>query len=181
MLQASPLVTADELARNPAYESCELDEGRLVQVSPVNVDHGRAVVRIGALLLHHVESRQLGVVLTETGFTLASNPDTVRAPDVAFVRRARVAAIDTGRFVMGPPDVAIEVRSFRDTPRSIRRRTDQYLRHGTAVVVNVDLVARCVTVHRRLGMAVTLQERGDVLDLRDAVDGFQCTLDRILN
>ena len=39
------------------------------------------------LLTQHVKAHKLGAVGTEVGFKLASNPDTVRAPDVSFIRR----------------------------------------------------------------------------------------------
>jgi hypothetical protein len=50
---------------------------------------------LGLILGNHVRTRQLGLVYAaETGFLLTRDPDTVRAPDVAFVARERAVGID---------------------------------------------------------------------------------------
>ena len=93
MHEATRLVTAEELERRPDLR-CELVEGRLVEISPVNLDHGRLVLQLGALLNAHLRGRSLGIVGAEIGFKLASDPDTVRGPDIAFVRQERVPGRD---------------------------------------------------------------------------------------
>jgi hypothetical protein len=43
----------------------------------------------------HVEAHDLGrVYAAETGFKLESDPDTVRAPDVAFIAKHRVPEVE---------------------------------------------------------------------------------------
>ena len=76
------LVTAEEFARMPEddLDRYELVEGRLVRMTPVNADHGRTVAQITYLLKAHLKNRPAGIAVVETGFTLASNPDTVRRP-----------------------------------------------------------------------------------------------------
>src|SRR6478672_9366656 len=109
------LVTAEELEKFPDDDyRYELVEGRVVRMSPVGYRHGRIVVRIAVLLSGHVERHQLGVVLTDVGFKLASNPDTVRGTDLAFIRQARLPAQDLPGFWEGPPDLVIEVLSPDD-------------------------------------------------------------------
>jgi Uma2 family endonuclease len=47
-----------------------------------------------------------------TDFTLATDPDTVRAPDVAFVSRERIEAVgEVEGYWPGAPDLAVEVIS----------------------------------------------------------------------
>ena len=58
-------------------------------MSPTGWEHGRIVAQLLMRLGQDVQSGNLGFVVTEVGFTLKSNPDTVRAPDVAFVRQER--------------------------------------------------------------------------------------------
>ncbi len=71
------LVTAEELERFPDDDDrYELVEGRAVRMSPVGFEHGRIVMRLGTLLVRHAQPRSLGVVVTEAGFKVASNPDT---------------------------------------------------------------------------------------------------------
>jgi Uma2 family endonuclease len=95
----------------------ELVRRELRAMTPAGHPHGRVAMRFGWLLAQHVEENGLGAVYAaETGFVLESNPDTVRAPDVAFVRRGRVEEVgETAEFFPGPPDLAVEVVSPGDT------------------------------------------------------------------
>src|SRR6476660_1973392 len=91
MFEHGALVTAEELERYSSDDRrSELVRGRIVRRSPAGGEHGHVVVRLIGVLDRHVRARALGFVLTEVGFKLASDPDTVRAPDVAFVRRDRI-------------------------------------------------------------------------------------------
>jgi Uma2 family endonuclease len=85
----------------------ELVRGELRTVNPAGHPHGRVAMRFGWPLAQHVEENGLGAVYAaETGLVLESNPDTVRAPDVAFVRRDRVEEVgETAGFFPGPPDL----------------------------------------------------------------------------
>src|SRR5436190_14597120 len=74
--------------------------------------HGQIQARLAHLLSEFVEARDLGVVLTESGFLLSRNPDTVRGPDVSFVRSDRFDAAEAAHgYIRGAPDLAIEILS----------------------------------------------------------------------
>jgi Uma2 family endonuclease len=69
----------------------ELVEGELKKMEPAGSEHGYVALWFGRLLGNYVKANGLGRVhAAETGFKLASNPDSVRAPDVASVRCERV-------------------------------------------------------------------------------------------
>jgi Uma2 family endonuclease len=123
----------------------------------------------------HVQERGLGAVVTEVGFKLASNPDTVRAPDVAFVRRDRIPTPEPRGFWNGPPDLAVEVLSPDDRPEEVREKLAEYLMHDVPVVVLVDPDTRKINVLRP-GTSELALATGDVLDLGDAVSGFRCNV-----
>jgi Uma2 family endonuclease len=110
------LVTADEFARitDDRYRH-ELVEGRVISMSLPGSRHGVVGTRLAALLWQFVDAHDLGVVITNGGFKLAADPDTVRGPDIAFVCGARVpeAGVPDG-FWPAAPDLAIEVRSPGD-------------------------------------------------------------------
>ena len=110
------LVTAEELERMPEdpVNRYELVEGRLVRMSPVSFDHGRIVTRLSFLLSRHLSDTPSGVVVADVGFKLASNPDTVRGPDIAFLRNDRLPSRGTRGFLSEPPDAVFEVLSPDD-------------------------------------------------------------------
>jgi Uma2 family endonuclease len=178
MHEATHLVTAEEFERMPDFRG-ELVEGRLVEMSPVNLDHGRVVLQLGSLLQRHVREARLGVVGVEVGFKLASNPDTVRGPDIAFMRQDRLATARRRGFVHGSPDLAIEVLSPDDRPGYMRKKIEEYLTRGTSLVVIVNPDKRTVVLHRKAVAATTLSGEDEMLDLDAVIPGFRCTLKQI--
>ena len=73
----------------------ELIRGCLIVSEPPGAKHGSVANRLAFLITKHVEAHDLGrVYAAETGFWIEMNPDTVRAPDVAFVSNARLPEDD---------------------------------------------------------------------------------------
>src|SRR5690349_1239724 len=85
-------MTAEELLELPDDDMRhELVEGELRTMAPAGEGHGWVAMTVGARIFGHVERHDLGrVYAAETGFVLRRAPDTVRAPDVAFVAADRV-------------------------------------------------------------------------------------------
>ena len=113
------IATADDLLAAGDIGRCELVRGELLMMSPAGFEHGVITQRIAAFLHGYVSGnvsgRRLGVVTAaETGFVLARSPDTVRAPDVAFVAESRLPHGRTVGYFEGAPDLAIEVLSPSD-------------------------------------------------------------------
>ena len=177
MVESPDLVTAEELARLPddGYRY-ELVEGRLVRMSPVTFEHGRVVFRIGFLLNRHLEQQPSGVIGTEIGFKLASNPDTVRGPDIAFVKNERVPSRGQRGYFKGAPDLAIEVLSPEDRPGETREKIDGYLERGVSLIVVIDPGDKSATIFRPGAARVRLTSGTDVVDLSDVIPGFSCQL-----
>lgn len=175
MSESRRLVTAEDLEKRPD-DDCryELVEGRVVRMSPVGGVHAGVTAALLVRLTQHCKPRHLGAVVTELGFTLAIDPDTVRAPDVAFIRRERIPATGLPKgFWQGPPDLAVEVLSPGDRLSDVRDKAEEYLRWGARIVLVLDPDERTVTACRRAAPPITL--RGDeVVDLDDVVPGFRC-------
>jgi Uma2 family endonuclease len=179
---ATGVMTARELFQH-SHEPyrAELVAGRLFEMEPAGALHGVVAARICALLCRHVRTHELGVVFgAETGFQLASDPDTVRAPDAGFVTAARVAAIGIpSRFWQGPPDVAFEIVSPGDRRGEVESKTRSWLGAGTAAVVVIDPRRRVATVHRADGSSRTCGG-SEPLDLDDVIGGFAPAVDELL-
>src|SRR6185295_19153014 len=125
MSTAEQLMTADELLRMPDNGfRYELVKGELRKMAPAGHEQGRVAINFTWRLAQHVETNNLGVVYAaETGFKLAANPDTVRAPDVAFVCRNRREEIKSSQgFYPGAPDLAVEAVSPGDTYTEVQEK-----------------------------------------------------------
>ena len=88
------LITADEFLAwpdEPGFRQ-ELIRGEVVTMSLPGWRHGEVALKIGRLIGNYVEASELGkTYAAETGFIVERDPDTVRGPDVAFVRTERLA------------------------------------------------------------------------------------------
>ncbi len=174
-------ITADELLELPVDGfRYDLVKGVLLKMAPAGREHGVLAMRIGWRLAQHVEANDLGEVLAaETGFRLSSDPDTVRAPDVAFVRLERVAeAGETRGFWSGAPDLAVEVVSPGDTYSEVEDKVLDWLDAGTLMVVVVNPRQRTVTLYRSRADIVILT-RNDVLDGQDVVPGWSLPIQEL--
>ena len=174
MVSKPRMVTSEELLEMPDDgHRYELVRGELRKMAPAGYRHGKSAGKINGLLFVHVMANNLGTVPTaETGFLLASGPDLVRVPDVAFVRREReeAAGIMDG-FFPGPPDLAVEVISPNDRYTEVAEKVEDWLNAGTRMVVVVDSRRRVAVVHIPGREPVTLTEQ-DALDGGDVVPGW---------
>ncbi|HEY3830441.1 MAG TPA: Uma2 family endonuclease [Solirubrobacteraceae bacterium] len=166
--------TAEELWTLPDDgQRRELIGGELRVMTPAGAEHGRVASTADRLLGVHVSSG-IGVTFgAETGFVLATDPDTVRAPDAAFVTCAHADAVGrTEKYWPRAPDFAIEVVSPGDSFRDVEAKALAWLGAGTAAVLVLDPARRSATVYRPSG-DVRIHGEGDELDLSDAVPGWR--------
>jgi len=174
MATKTQLMTAEDLLRMPDDGFCyELVRGELRKMAAAGYQHGRISMDISTPLDQHVRAHDLGTVCAaETGFTLASDPDTVRAPDVAFIRRERVTEVgDAAGYWPGAPDLAVEVISPGDTYTEVEEKIFDWLEAGTRMVIVVNPRRRLVTVYRTPADITVLTER-DTLNGGDVVPGW---------
>lgn len=168
-------VTAEELLRMPDDGfRYELVWGELRKTTPAGNIHGRIAMRVAWPLARNVEENQLGTVYaTETGFKLAHDPDTVRAPGVAFIGQERLeAAGEVEGFWPGAPDLAVEVISPGDSYVEVEEKVFDWLEAGTKMVVTVNPRKRSATVYRSL-TDIAVLTNSDVLEGGDIVPDFR--------
>lgn len=171
-MSSKTLLTADELEQMPDDDSVqiELDEGELITMPPAGWEHGRIEMLIGRTLGNYAQQHRLGEVLSgDTGFKLADG--TVRAPDVAFVKRERVAALSGRGFARGAPDLAIEIFSPSDSVRQLMRKVKQYFAAGCHTVWIIYPERRELQILESTGTD-RLLSGGDLLEAPELLPGF---------
>ncbi|HET8712321.1 MAG TPA: Uma2 family endonuclease [Gemmatimonadales bacterium] len=157
----------------------ELVRGRLVVKEPPGYLHGTIVARLCFELVQYVRAHDLGQVVADPGFTLGRNPDTVRAPDVAFVQRSRVPDPLPTAFAELAPDLAVEVLSPHDRPGETLSKIGDWLNAGTRLVWVIDPARRQARVYRQDGTEAVLSETDTLLG-EDVLPGFSCPINAIL-
>jgi Uma2 family endonuclease len=178
---ATRLMTADELWNmRPDGMRHELVRGELRTMAPAGFEHGAVGMRLGAALFAYVEANDLGVVvMAETGFTIQRNPDTVRAPDIAFIRNEKIPAGGLPKkFWTGTPDLVVEVVSPSDRPSEVDDKINNWLQCGAALVWVLNSAKRTMMVYRPdcAARAILVD---DMIDGEDVVPGFKLPLKKI--
>jgi len=172
MATTEPITTAEQLLHASGLGPCELVRGELIMMTPAGFEHGCVEAVLAGILRDFVKTRGTGRVTgAETGFQIARNPDTVRAPDVAFVRAERVPAALPRGFFPGPPDLAVEVLSPDDRAGEVLAKVRDWLEAGCRAVWVVDPKTRTVSVHDSPNRALILAAT-DTLSGGDVLPGF---------
>jgi Uma2 family endonuclease len=176
------LTTANELEAMGSDARFELHQGVLHQMSPSGAHSGMVASNIGFELRSYAREHKLGsVTFGEIGFVLERDPDTVVAPDVAFVRRNRLPdPIPKRGFFLFAPDLVVEVISPTDEPGDIRRKQALYDRVAIPMVWWIDPLRRTISVHVP-GQPVLHPTESDDLDGLHVVPGFSIPLKTIFD
>jgi Uma2 family endonuclease len=174
-------LTADEFAAMPHQGlRLELIRGEIVAMAPAFGDHGSTTMQLSILLGQFVLTHKLGrVYAAETGFLLARNPDTVRAPDVAFIQTSRLTAeTDSPNWVPVIPDLVGEVVSSIDRKTQVVDKVRTWLTAGVRLVWVAYPSKGIIEVHRPHHPLIALNT-SDQLDGYDVVPGFTAPVARV--
>lgn len=152
----------------------ELVRGELRKMNPAGNVHGYIAGRIFSRLERHVDANGLGrAYIAETGFKIYSNPDTVRAPDAAFVSRERLEATgEVEGYWPGAPDFVAEVVSPNDTHSEVVEKALEWLEASCRMILVVEPKRKTATVYRSREDIRILTE-GDSIDGADVVPGWR--------
>ena len=172
------LMTADDLLHSP-HEHAELVRGVLVVREPTGLQHGRVAVNLCRRLADHADVHGLGRVYVESGFKLASDPDTVRGPDISFISQSRLPHPEPRGFPDLAPDLGVEILSPTDRPGEVLGRVGDLLAAGTKLVWVIDPDRRVARIYRADGSedVVTADQ---ALAGEDVVPGLSCSLASVL-
>jgi len=177
------IVTASELFEFPSDGlRYELIRGALQMMSPAGGRHGRIAYRIGQILGNHIDYNKLGFMFAaETGFKIATEPDTVLAPDVAFVSRARYDEVaDDSGYLPFAPDLAVEVLSPSDRFTRVEAKAIAWLDGGCKLVLIVDPESESITAYCSR-QSIQIFGTDETLDCSDAVPNWSLSLPQIFH
>lgn len=170
---ASTLATIADLEQHPGRS--ELIDGEIIEMAPAGFEHGRAMLRIGHLLLTYTEANRIpGAVLAgDPGFIL--DEQNVRAPDVAYLDAERCALAPKRGYMRCVPNLAVEVVSPGDSYTETLEKARMWLRRGVALVWVVDPASQTAEIHAQ-GQPVHHLEVTDRVDGGGVLPGFACLL-----
>jgi Uma2 family endonuclease len=148
VISVLPSMSAAEFARTgPETDDCELIRGKVVRFPLPTALGGAVCTRIAILLGGFKKSRGRGCVLSNhTGFITSTNPDSVRAIDVAFFLNSPWTGPTPDRFLTEAPDLAVEVRSEDQPWKALLEKANEYLKMGTRMVWIIDPKTERMTV-----------------------------------
>lgn len=166
--------------RNPELRIERTTEGDLIVMSPVGGESSRRNARLIAALVSWADSDQTGEVYDSSGGFIL--PDgAMRAPDAAWVRKSRLAAlsaVEREGFLPLCPDFVIELRSPSDALDDLRAKMEAYLANGARLGWLLDPQQRRAYVYRA-GEEVELLENPRVLSGAPELPGFVLDLEPI--
>ncbi len=158
------LITRHDLERLPDDgRRFELVRGELIEMPPTKRQHGFLMIRLIKLLSIHVDDHDLGELIDNSGYLLAEDPDTVRAPDIAFTRKARLTPM-TDEYERTVPDLAIEIVSPSNSAADLQDKVQQYFEAGVQQVWLFFPKRESVHIYRSPKDVI-------VLDVNDTLDG----------
>ncbi|MFN3689522.1 MAG: Uma2 family endonuclease [Fimbriimonadales bacterium] len=153
----------------------ELVRGEVREKMPVGIRHAVLASFVSHRLQQFLDSleQRLGVVAVELGVVIRhADAESVRAPDIAFIRKERLPEPYPNAFLEIAPDLAIEIVSPNDAYTEVRDKVEELLQAGTAVVWVVDPQGRRVEVYQPNQPTQILRE-GDILSCEALLPGFR--------
>jgi Uma2 family endonuclease len=137
--------------------------------------------KIVRLIGSHLDGDQLGWIFpADNGCQCFPDlPNTVRRPDVSFVRANRLSWDQiTDGWLRIVPDLVVEVISPNDLAEEVEEKVEMFHKAGVPLLWVVSPTARTVRVLRLNGTTTTLRE-GDELSGEDVIPGFACPVSSI--
>ena len=181
MTTATTLLTADDfLAMPDDGKNYELVKGELVEMPSPGFMHEFVVAQFIANFHLFVRPRNLGIVIGGAGIYIEQDPDTVRAPDCAFISHQRITMPVPDRgYVFGLiPDLVVEVISPDYPAAEAEARARMWLAAGVRLALLAYIGTREIISHGDDG---TSQRFGinDTLTCEPVLPGFACPVAEI--
>lgn len=166
------LVTAQEALEQAREGRWELVRGEILEMPPPGWEHSIRSASLIEYLRTHVRVNRLGHILSnDPGFLVARNPDSVRAPDIAFIAQEKVPEPLPKGWITVVPDLVVEVISPNDRWNKVQEKIAEWLRFGVRLIWVVDPESRSISVYGPDQPLQVLTEQ-DTLGGEEIVPGF---------
>lgn len=133
-------LTGDDVLAMPeeATTGMELIDGELVSIegkmSPTSWQHGKAEFRLATLLGNYADEHGVGEFVTgEVGFYTRGDQYSIRAADIAYIRRDRLPDNLDG-FLHTPPDMVVEIISPGNSASEMDAKILEWFDFGVTLV-----------------------------------------------
>ena len=183
------LYTVDDVCAMQGWDGTqdkkyELINGELIEISPANLLHNWLAFEIAGEIRDYLKQHDIGYGGVEGGFSPTDDRQTLLAPDVAFVSKAKMPDPMPQTFAGFMPDLAVEIASPSNTIAELREKAAIYLRNGTELVWILFPERKSAEVCR-LGEDGQFESQAvDIdgkLDGRDVLPGFELELRQLFN
>ena len=162
----------------------ELVAGELVPVMPAGMAHNEVAFALMSRLKDYQLATSSGLAVWDSWFKLGltRDPEQVRAPDVAYVKKERFQNLNGKLPAIAPfpPDLAVEVYSSTNERKAqdFDQRVRDFLDAGIPLVWIIHPDARFATVFHPDGRARFLRET-EWLDGEDVLPGLRISLEEL--
>lgn len=148
----------------------ELEDGKISVMGPSDIVSSEISSRLIAFLFAWINPRRLGRVLDSAGGFIMPNTN-VKAPDVSFVRAARLRQSPRyfGELV---PDLVVEIKSQSDRIKAIETKVLQFIEQGAVVGILIDPDEETVAIYRSTGEP-TILANGDIFTVPELFPGWE--------
>lgn len=183
LAQEDHLITAEGLAQMPLDDRrVELVAGEVVEMAPVNTKHvwlsGKLIAWIHIWMSH---SGIGGACGGELGMVVRRNPDTVRAPDVAWLGPEETRrSLDRPGFTDEVPALVVEVVSPSETFVTIDGKVADYQAAGVPLIWIINPRDQRAYVHR-VGHPIQMLTPPAALEGHDLLPGLSIPLDHLFD
>jgi Uma2 family endonuclease len=181
MSTAQALITVEEFSEMDFEGPVELVRGEIVELTWSNTWHGYVCAKVAHLLQDWNTYDEHGfVICNNCGVLTERDPDTLRGPDVYFIRHGRLPGGKLPeRWIEVPPNLAVEVFSPIDRWRDIWDKIHEYFALGVNEVWVIDPRKRTLHVMKPDDGPQILGE-SQTLESPDVLAGFSCPVGSLL-
>ncbi len=175
-------MTVEQFDQLPLEEgwAYELHEGRLISMPGPGNDHAMLQTLVTRVVDSYLHQNNLGILMGTGCYNLPipGNTEELLCPDLSYVLPARLATMSKrGAYLMGAPDLVIEIASPGDSHPELAAKAAIYLQAGVRLMWMLWSAAHTIDVWQGATPdAPRTLNQDDTLGGQDVIPGFTCVV-----